>query len=77
MIKEFIKWVKYALMCAHVREMERTLKRMEYLYNSFKTDDLLTFSLVYSIDSKVQECQEIIKGLKHRVKELDPKNFSK
>ena len=77
MVKEFIKWIEYVLMCAHVRAMERTLKKMENLYNNFKTNDFNTFSLAFRIDTKIQECQNIMKSLKHRVKELDPKNFSK
>jgi hypothetical protein len=74
MIKEIFK---YAKLCVIVNKMERNLKKMEYLYEILETDDFATFSLAFSIDNRIQECQEIIKGLKHRVKELDPKNFSK
>lgn len=74
MIKEMFK---YAKLCVIVKKMEQNLQKMQALYEILETDDLLTFSLAFSIDTKIQECQEIIKGLKHRVKELDPKNFSK
>jgi hypothetical protein len=75
MVKEFINWVARAKLRADVREMERTLNKMERLYNNLKTNDFTTFSLAFSIDSKIQECQEIMKGLKHRVKELGSKIF--
>jgi hypothetical protein len=70
MLKEFINWVDRAKLRATVREMERALNKMERLYNNLKTNDFATFSLAFSIDGKIQECQELMKGLKHRVKEL-------
>jgi hypothetical protein len=40
MVKKFINWVARTKLRATVREMERTLKKMERLYNNFHTISL-------------------------------------
>ncbi len=73
MIKQFLKFVKRVRLNMWISSMERLLKKAEHKYESWDNryfNSLELFHLVYTIDDHIEDCQEALKALKEKSKEM-------